>query len=1121
MHVIDLLNNSDRNFLEGMINNEADIIKFPGKMNVRGIKPKNPTDGEVVSLKTSPKKQALTTKDLATISDQALDRAYSYGRSVPGPNFGWLANMNSAMFAKRAIDSGETDIDRIAAEVHKGWAAAAIGDYKNKLPIDPPTPEETKLRRLRLAQIDYNSLPEKEKEKDRVVARALLQAISSREPSGNDVNEGDVVPMPARPKTDPVVNVQPASVLPFSQFRDPGTRNLERWKQQVRDRHPEYGNKIRFVSKDNGKVISAEIPGLDRSFGVFDLATEKGQVLDETGVAGPENCWPGHRKVGTQPGTGKNAGKRVNKCEKIKEQGVAESQTAKAGIVQTEVYGTKAYHAKCMEPNCDWQSKRYDRINQAQAVAKKHSEQHFNKKDVAEGSSDTIYPNAEIIKSKNGKPVGEIYQDGNSWGAFHYRADRGYDLIDSREDAIEALKDLHQETGRSRPDYTIKGVAEGMEGRVVFSGTGANGSKYEIIQTGPTDFMIHANGRHIDTYSSLQRAMGVLKNEVPGLQQGVAEADKHSMLGKIQRHQELKKKVDTSFADIGQAQKAGDHSTASKAFRKHERYANLERPGTWTKVDEQGVAEGSVNDYFKRRKDEEDRIAGTKAPAKRTPKQTDYEKKRKDQGVAEGYEPGDKVTWYYSNHYPKVEGTVVGIKDGKYRIKSVSPLPGQEHTDPAIYAVPKNNIMSHTKQGVTEENISELKKSTVKSYADKKQAELDDVPPMPFKKPGMSKAEHEKAAKGMMGALARLSGKKPTSKDVAETGNAFMTGIENTPEYKAGFSTGKLPVPYPEGSQQYVNYYKGVMDKAGPKGVAEGSEDNPVANAIIKRILSQRPDLLKYGADLVGDAVDEVASSVGKVQEIGTSDVSNWVRQVENYVKRAAQGNSNNLNEVSDEMLINYLTKVHQDAMKNPADPSKRSPEKRNKSVSGFNRAFNKLDARPRKDVGNDNDQAQALAPRVSEVSDVKDPGTMDHRDYIKQADELHAKMMAASQRNDIAAYEKLKAERDELDARARKGLREEEKEGRPRIRKYSKMRPDGSKAIRYEVLDHRGIRIPGQGVEGFDDLKYAKEFYHRNYDKLQSPVEEQAQEAPTEEPIREVAGRYWCKNEKRWKNVE
>ncbi len=74
-------------------------------------------------------------------------------------------------------------------------------------------------------------------------------------------------------------------------------------------------------------------------------------------------------------------------------QGVAESQTAKAGIVQTEVYGTKAYHAKCMEPNCDWESKRYDRIQQAQAAAKKHGEQHFNKKDVAEN---TLFTNEDI-----------------------------------------------------------------------------------------------------------------------------------------------------------------------------------------------------------------------------------------------------------------------------------------------------------------------------------------------------------------------------------------------------------------------------------------------------------------------------------------------------------------------------------------------------------------------------------------------------------------------------------------------------------------------------------------------------------------------------------------------------
>jgi hypothetical protein len=51
--------------------------------------------------------------------------------------------------------------------------------------------------------------------------------------------------------------------------------------------------------------------------------------VDE-GVAGPKKCWPGHKKVGTQPGTGKNAGKRVNDCEKIKEDGtggMAQSNT--------------------------------------------------------------------------------------------------------------------------------------------------------------------------------------------------------------------------------------------------------------------------------------------------------------------------------------------------------------------------------------------------------------------------------------------------------------------------------------------------------------------------------------------------------------------------------------------------------------------------------------------------------------------------------------------------------------------------------------------------------------------------------------------------------------------------
>ena len=44
------------------------------------------------------------------------------------------------------------------------------------------------------------------------------------------------------------------------------------------------------------------------------------------GVAGPKHCWPGYRKVGTQPGTGKNKGKPVNDCEKIKEESSVEEE---------------------------------------------------------------------------------------------------------------------------------------------------------------------------------------------------------------------------------------------------------------------------------------------------------------------------------------------------------------------------------------------------------------------------------------------------------------------------------------------------------------------------------------------------------------------------------------------------------------------------------------------------------------------------------------------------------------------------------------------------------------------------------------------------------------------------
>lgn len=78
--------------------------------------------------------------------------------------------------------------------------------------------------------------------------------------------------------------------------------------------------------------------------------------------------------------------------------------------------------------------------------------------------------------------------------------------------------------------------------------------------------------------------------------------------------------------------------------------------------------------------------------------------------------------------------------------------------------------------------------------------------------------------------------------------------------------------------------------------IAEGHNNNPVVNAITRRIMSQHVDLLgKYGPVYVGQAIDDVADSVGDVDEIGTSDVSGWVRQVEQNLK-------NNINQYDEPM---------------------------------------------------------------------------------------------------------------------------------------------------------------------------------------------------------------------------
>jgi hypothetical protein len=81
-----------------------------------------------------------------------------------------------------------------------------------------------------------------------------------------------------------------------------------------------------------------------------------------------------------------------------------------------------------------------------------------------------------------------------------------------------------------------------------------------------------------------------------------------------------------------------------------------------------------------------------------------------------------------------------------------------------------------------------------------------------------------------------------------------------------------------------INFYRTGSRDGMSEGMLgnPGQEDSPAAQAITRRILLQRTDLLsKYGPEKVGQAIDEVADFIGDVEEIGSSDVSGWVRHVE------------------------------------------------------------------------------------------------------------------------------------------------------------------------------------------------------------------------------------------------
>ena len=133
---------------------------------------------ELLQVNTSAIKEELIEK-AAKLSDIALDKAYGYGLSNDITSFGYKANKLSATYGLHEFFYGEglgiNDIEAVACAVHDGWSHAAYHVNDPKYLTQP----HKKINRLILADTPYSKLNESEKEKDRVIARSIIDFLKS------------------------------------------------------------------------------------------------------------------------------------------------------------------------------------------------------------------------------------------------------------------------------------------------------------------------------------------------------------------------------------------------------------------------------------------------------------------------------------------------------------------------------------------------------------------------------------------------------------------------------------------------------------------------------------------------------------------------------------------------------------------------------------------------------------------------------------------------------------------------------------------------------------------------------------------------------------------------------
>jgi hypothetical protein len=139
---------------------------------------------------------------------------------------------------------------------------------------------------------------------------------------------------------------------------------------------------------------------------------------------------------------------------------------------------------------------------------------------------------------------------------------------------------------------------------------------------------------------------------------------------------------------------------------------------------------------------------------------------------------------------------------------------------------------------------------------------------------------------------------------------------------------------YRERKEFYDFFVRQLVDRYGKKGVAEGTADNnPMAAAVVRRILHGRLDLLqKYGGQAVLQAVEDVTDGDTDWEEIGSSDVSAYVQYVEQQLQDR-MGSREEMNEAATttEDVLSAMKKKLNDYLQNVADAIKTDPTLKDK----------------------------------------------------------------------------------------------------------------------------------------------------------------------------------------------